>query len=99
MEMVGIFFGYCGYQASIRGNALKGHQIGPNIIDFLDGTKITFEHPPLYLRGLMWGERVMDYYGTMSFHDEANDIHVTITFNPDQRYFLTSFFLKKCNNN
>jgi hypothetical protein len=60
-EMTGSGFTYtgqAGYQASIRGNALKGCQLGPNILTFNEPhTVIMYEQPIVWLKGIMWGGR------------------------------------------
>ncbi|EFC45762.1 oxysterol-binding protein 1a [Naegleria gruberi] len=85
--------GYCGYQASIRGNALKGGQIGPTFIEFeSDGAVIQYSQPLLWLKGICWGDRVLEYYDKMSFTDAKNQLTCDIQFNPDQKSFLGSFF-------
>jgi len=85
--------GYCGYLASIRGNALKGGQIGPTYIEFAsDGATIQYSQPFLWLKGICWGDRVLEYYDKMSFNDTKNKLECDIIFNPDQKSFLGSFF-------
>lgn len=46
--------------------------IGQYIVEFEDGTKISYSLPYLWVRGILWGERVMDYCGEMPFEDKKN---------------------------
>ncbi|KAG2377780.1 hypothetical protein C9374_008865 [Naegleria lovaniensis] len=85
--------GYCGYLASIRGNALKGGQVGPTYIDFeSDGATIHYSQPFLWLKGICWGERVLEYYDKMAFTENKNNLECEVVFNPDQKSFIGSFF-------
>jgi len=76
------FYGFGEWTASFRGNAVKGHQKGLHIIDFPNGGKITYNLPEAWLRGLMWGERVLEYDGLMKFRDEANLLGCDLRINP-----------------
>ncbi|KAL9652259.1 hypothetical protein ABK040_011919 [Willaertia magna] len=84
--------GYCGYLASIRGNALKGGQTGPTYIDFKDGSTIEYDQPFIWLKGVCWGQRILDYYGKMTFTDKKNGLSCDLVFNPDEKGFISSFF-------
>jgi hypothetical protein len=87
------FTGQAGYQASIRGNALKGCQLGPNILTFEEpNTVIIYEQPIVWLKGIMWGTRSMDYYGNMKFEDKTNGLKCDIKFNPDEKGFIGRWF-------
>jgi hypothetical protein len=86
------YTGQAGYSASMRGNALKGGQIGPHKIQFKDGTVIKYELPLFWLKGVMWGERVMEYYGVVKYEDVTNNISCELVFDPDQKGFFKSLF-------
>eukprot|EP01027_Heterolobosea_sp_BB2_P000650 GEZU01000949.1.p1 GENE.GEZU01000949.1~~GEZU01000949.1.p1 ORF type:complete len:374 (+),score=87.38 GEZU01000949.1:169-1290(+) len=85
-------YGWAGWSASIRGNALKGQQTGPTNVSFSDGTVITWTLPYLWIKGIIWGERTMEYLGTLSMEDKKNNLKCEITFNPDPKGFLRSWF-------
>ncbi len=50
------------------------HQFGPNIVTFPDGTKITFALPEANVGGILFGERIIEYLGTIEFRDEKNGL-------------------------
>jgi len=87
-----VYTGQAGYLASIRGNALKGGQTGPHRIQFRDGCVIEYELPLFWLKGVMWGERIMEYYGVVKYRDVTNDLTCELVFHPDQKGFIRSFF-------
>lgn len=87
--------GYAEWAASVRGNSLKGQQLGPNTIKFEDGTIIEWKLPPLWLSGILWGDRTMDYIEQMTFIDRKNNLECTIYFNPDKKGFFSSFFSRQ----
>src|SRR5690606_24058201 len=68
------FYGYGGYAAAIRGNALKGQHIGPLWVEYSDGTIIEFSLPYIWLSGILWGDRVCNYCGTITFTDKKHDL-------------------------
>jgi hypothetical protein len=61
--------------ASFRANSVKGHQEGIHCIDFpTDGGRITYHLPEVWVRGVAWGERIIEYDGLMVFVDEKNKL-------------------------
>jgi hypothetical protein len=91
-----VFSGCAAWSASLRGNSVKGQQTGRNVVKFADGTEIAWDLPYLWLTGIMWGTRVLDYCGSMVFEDEKNHLRCEIVFNPDaQGYFKSLFFKQK----
>jgi len=82
------------WSASCRGNTIRGYQKGPHNIDFADGGKITWALPDVVLKGVMWGDRVMEYCGSMTFTDEKNQIECVVEFNPEGSGFFRSMFSK-----
>jgi len=86
------YTGQAGYLASIRGNALKGGQTGPHRVQFKDGGVIEYELPLFWLKGVMWGERIMEYYGVVKYRDVTNGLTCELVFHPDQKSFIRSFF-------
>jgi hypothetical protein len=85
-------FGFASWKASVRGNSVKGQQTGTVYLKFRNGTMITYSPPYLWMTGIMWGSRVLDYCGKMHFHDHKNMIKCDIQFNPDAQGFLRSWF-------
>eukprot|EP00762_Andalucia_godoyi_P003665 ANDGO_00721.mRNA.1 Oxysterol-binding protein 9 len=91
-----VFSGCAGWSAAVRGNSVKGQQTGVQTVKFADGTEISWELPYLWLTGIMWGARVLDYCGTVKFSDPKNHLYCELTFNPDaQGYFKSLFFKQK----
>jgi len=88
------FWGYGIWSASCRGNTIKGTQKGPNNIDFADGSRVSYTLPDVNIKGVMWGERVIELGGTMVFTDETNSIACEVIFNPNAVGFVRSFFKK-----
>jgi hypothetical protein len=86
------YTGHAGYMASIRGNALKGGQTGPHSVKFQDGTAIEYELPLFWLKGIMWGDRIMEYYGVVKYTDKKNGLTCELTFHPDSQGWVKSFF-------
>ena len=91
------FYGFGEWSASLRGNSIKGVQKGFHYIDFEDGTKIRYELPDCWARGIMWGERVIEYDGEMVFIDNKNKLVAELKFNPDGGGWFSSWRKKKSN--
>jgi len=77
------FYGEGEWCASFRGNSIKGEQLGTHHIAFPDGTVIDYELPAVWARGIMWGDRIVEYDGTMVFKDRKNKLIAEVKFNPD----------------
>ena len=86
------YYGQCLFHASFRGNVIKGQQKGPNVVEFPDGTKITWQLPAIKISGVMWGARVVNFEGSIMFKDEKNNLACELQFNPDAQGFLKSMF-------
>jgi hypothetical protein len=89
------FYGYGEWSASFRGNSVKGHQAGPNIINFADGSCITYSLPEAHVGGIMFGERIIEYLGTIDFRDEQNGLACDLVINPNDQKLFSSFFSSK----
>jgi len=86
------FYGSGELCASFRANAVKGHQEGIHCIEFaLDGGKIIYGLPEVWVRGVAWGDRIIEYDGLMTFHDPKNKIVAEVKINPD----VGGWFFKK----
>jgi len=66
------FHGYYEFKAKISGNSLVMRNEGPNIITFKDGQVIKYDYPESKLGGMLWGDRILNIDGTMTFEDAAN---------------------------
>jgi hypothetical protein len=86
------FSGYGVWSASIRANSIKGQQHGEQYVAFADGSRITFNLPYVYIRGVAWGERTIEYFGDITFEDVKNNISCCIKFNPDAKGWVKSIF-------
>eukprot|EP01100_Stratorugosa_tubuloviscum_P008315 TRINITY_DN345_c4_g1_i1.p1 TRINITY_DN345_c4_g1~~TRINITY_DN345_c4_g1_i1.p1 ORF type:complete len:361 (-),score=190.07 TRINITY_DN345_c4_g1_i1:115-1197(-) len=78
------FYGFGEWAASFRGNSVKGHQKGIHVVEFPDGTKITYDLPIIWCKGIMFGERIVEYDGPVEFRDEKNELGCSIVINPPQ---------------
>jgi len=83
--------GYHDFRASFRPNSIVGGQVGPNNIDFPDGTRITYDMPGMILTGILWGDRVFQWSGTIPFEDKKNGLKADIVFNPDKKTGLIRY--------
>jgi hypothetical protein len=88
------FWGYGEWAASCTGNTVKGYQKGPNNIDFPDGQRISFSEPVIMIRGIMFGERYIEFGSTMTFVDEKNNLSCDLVLNPDGLGFFKGLFSK-----
>eukprot|EP00163_Fabomonas_tropica_P033719 TRINITY_DN89_c0_g1_i8.p1 TRINITY_DN89_c0_g1~~TRINITY_DN89_c0_g1_i8.p1 ORF type:complete len:420 (-),score=75.48 TRINITY_DN89_c0_g1_i8:21-1280(-) len=89
------YYGYHEWKASFQGNSVKGWTQGINVIDFADGGRVTFELPPMWVKGVLWGERVFDYAGDIIASDEENLLFGEVRCDPDAIGFLKSWFVSK----
>lgn len=53
---------------------------GPNNIKFPDGQVITYEYPVTKLGGMLWGDRLLNIDGHMTFEDTKNNLKAVIIF-------------------
>ena len=75
------YYGYYEYKASISGNSLTGRQEGPNKIEFVDdGQLISYVLPQIAIGGMLWGARIIEWFGNIVFQDERNDYICKIQF-------------------
>jgi hypothetical protein len=84
--------GWASWEASMRGNSVKSRQTGPTECRFADGQCVRWEMPEIWLSGILWGDRVLEFLGTMRFHDEANGLALDLKFNPEKVNFFLSMF-------
>jgi hypothetical protein len=86
-------YGYGVFSAHWKGNVIHGLQRGPNLVEFpADGTVIAIDLPHLIFRGLIWGDRIQDYGGSLYFTDKKNDLACDLVFNPEAPGWVASWF-------
>jgi hypothetical protein len=74
-------YGFGIFSAHWKGNVIHGLQKGPNLVEFpADGTIISIELPHAIFKGLIWGDRIQDYGGSITFTDKKNDLACELTF-------------------
>jgi len=79
-------WGYHEYTASFSSNGIIGGQVGPNNVQFSDGTRITYQNPYVQLTGMVWGDRLFNWIDKgipLQFIDEKNNLRCELKFNPD----------------
>jgi hypothetical protein len=77
-------YGYGEWGASFRGNAIKGIQTGQHVIEFKDGGSLYYHLPEVWIRGIVTGERVVEYDGVIKMRDDYNKIGCDVLINPPQ---------------
>jgi len=90
------YYGYGAWTASFRGNAIKGLQKGPNFVEFpAYESQISFNLPEAWVRGMLYGQRLIEYDGRVDFVDEKNGLRCELQFNPTGQSLMSSFWGKK----
>lgn len=69
-------------------------QTGANVVEFADGGRISFSTPEFWLRGILWGDRIAEYLGTMEFRDKQNGLSCILRFNPDATGYIRYVLLR-----
>jgi hypothetical protein len=65
-------------------------------VEYPDGAKITFALPGVNVGGVLWGDRIIEYDGTVTFKDEKNKITCEVAIpNPHGAGTITSWFGKQ----
>jgi hypothetical protein len=67
-----IYKGHYEFGGKLKGNSVAGKQAGPNIIQFPDGGEIVFYKPLCKIRGLIFGDRVLEFCEDIRFSDLRN---------------------------
>mmetsp|Transcript_15437 Transcript_15437/g.26518 ORF Transcript_15437/g.26518 Transcript_15437/m.26518 type:complete len:389 (+) Transcript_15437:74-1240(+) len=83
-------FGSIRINASVRGNVVNVYHYGKHVVEFPDGSSVSYDLPTFNLHGIFYGERVATVSGKMQFRDVANQVGCVVTFNPDAKGFLRS---------
>jgi hypothetical protein len=66
--------------STTQGNYVTGKQAGPNLVEFPDGSFITYERPLVKISGLMVGDRLLEYQDEMMFTDPRNELECSLKF-------------------
>ncbi|KAF0684760.1 Aste57867_23275 [Aphanomyces stellatus] len=75
---------YTVVNGSMQTNSIVQVLQGPVKVSFEDGSSIEFTLPSLRMSGMLWGERVMEVFGTISFHDKTHGLACDLRLNPDE---------------
>ncbi|KAL4469803.1 hypothetical protein ABPG72_022123 [Tetrahymena utriculariae] len=87
------FHGHYEYKAKLNSaNSVQGSQEGPNHVIFYDGQQIIYRFPPCKITGLLYGTRVLEFYETMTFVDQKNDLECIISFAEGASFFSRAEF-------
>jgi len=78
------FYGFGEWHASYNLNTVRGHQRGPQFVEFADGSLITFTLPWMNIHGIIRGDRIIEYEGVMEFRDEQNGLSCDLEVNPKE---------------
>ena len=65
-------------------NDITFWQEGKGTFEFDDGMKITFSYPLVTLKGMIYGERLISYNGSMIFECEKESVKAIINFGVDK---------------
>jgi len=84
--------GHLNLAATMRANSVKVVHAGYHEVEFADGCKIRYSLPVLFLRGILYGQRVAELDGTINFIDRKNRLGCSIIINPNAKGFLRSLF-------
>ena len=57
------------------------------MIEFADGSKITYYLPPLRISGLLFGSRIIEWHGSIEFKYEKHDLMAKIDFYEGAGFF------------
>ncbi len=75
------YWGHYEYKASLKGNSVAGRQEGANIIRFEDtGEEIEYDLPPCRISGLLFGARVIEWFGSITFTNKKKDLMAKLNF-------------------
>jgi hypothetical protein len=87
------FDGFHEYIAVAGGNSAGGYTKGRQTIHFPQhNSSITLDMgPALWVRGVLWGQRYLEFDGTWNFRDAANNLTAYVKINPDKQSWVTSW--------
>jgi len=79
------FNGYTEYKGWLAGlNSVRGSRVGKAVFKFHDGGLISVKEPVADVYGVLSGEKIYNYIGTLTIKDHINKIEVEIVYNPKQ---------------
>jgi Oxysterol-binding protein. len=87
------YYGRYEFVAKLSQNKLYIRQVGPNIVEFNDKSKIVFHLPGIKAKGMIMGDRSCYYHGVSTFVDPTHKIKTVIKFSSGKK--TGSFFNKK----
>ena len=64
----------------MKGNSVENRQEGFAAVRFPDGGEVRYTMPYLKMGGVIMGDRIVEWLGTMEFVDEANGLALEIKF-------------------
>ncbi|MES1910189.1 MAG: hypothetical protein MHM6MM_002834 [Cercozoa sp. M6MM] len=72
------------FKSNMTVNRIVGMQVGPNHVDFKDGSRITFDYPDFVLTGVMYGDRIISYDSKHPVHfvNKAERLLCRVAFCP-----------------
>jgi hypothetical protein len=56
-------------------------------VDFKDGTRITYQCPPCKISGLLFGKRIIQFYGDVKYEDPKNNLVAEFHFCEKKGFF------------
>ena len=66
--------GKCCCSLPVAADSGGRQQLGDHFVEFRDGSVIVYNLGEVWARGIMYGDRVCEYLGTMEFRDEKNNL-------------------------
>eukprot|EP01155_Anaeramoeba_flamelloides_P010635 Anaeramoba_flamelloidesa325956_62.p1 GENE.a325956_62~~a325956_62.p1 ORF type:complete len:407 (-),score=76.93 a325956_62:55-1275(-) len=89
------YYGQQIWSASFRGNKIKCTQTGSNTLEFKDGTKIVWDNPIIYISGILMGDRITNFRGSIKFTDKKNNLEAQVIFDPSQLGFFKGLLFSR----
>jgi len=90
-----IMYGYLITNASIYVNSVSTTRLGKFYIKFKDGNLFQIRLPQIIVKGISIGDRIFNYINKAIVQDLTNGLCSFIEMNPDERGFISSFFVSK----
>ena len=93
------FYGHGQIKAGLAGpNTIRASKIGKHVITFSNGEQIEYTAPDMKIKGIILGQRTVNFEGSFTVKDLKNDLTSTINFIQDKGVIaglkgrLTSFW-------
>eukprot|EP01017_Pseudomicrothorax_dubius_P030288 TRINITY_DN3765_c0_g1_i1.p1 TRINITY_DN3765_c0_g1~~TRINITY_DN3765_c0_g1_i1.p1 ORF type:complete len:420 (-),score=77.35 TRINITY_DN3765_c0_g1_i1:278-1537(-) len=84
------FSGRYEYVGNLSTNTLSTRQVGPNIIEFKDGGRVTYYLPEVKIKGILMGSRKIKWSGAFVFDDPANNLSAVLKMSSQKSSFTKS---------